>query len=328
MATRDEVARRAGVSSSTVSYVISGQRPISAATRERVHQAMRDLDYTPNAFARGLAGSRRGLVALHYPPTTHGLSSSSFEYISAAAERSRDRGYHLLLWTNPIDDAAGLHSLVGQQLVDGVILMEVRPEDPRIAVLQASGTPFVTVGRPADIEGVAYVDDDFDSLADQTIDHLADLGHRRVMLLTSAHTVRVIRAMEVRARQRGVQLALAHNEDSVRGGREAFARLRAMDPAPTAVATASETALLGLYHAAALAGVRIPDDLSVVGLAVGTVGAEMLLPELTTVSPPSTRMSTTAVDVLADMIEGKVADVPQSLLAPTLMVRASSAPPA
>ena len=90
MATREDVARRAGVSPSTVSYVISGQRPISPTTRERVEARHARPRIHTDAFAAGLAG--KGIVALHYPADQPGLGTTQFDYVASASERARDRG--------------------------------------------------------------------------------------------------------------------------------------------------------------------------------------------------------------------------------------------
>jgi DNA-binding LacI/PurR family transcriptional regulator len=94
LATMADVARVAGVSRSTVSYVLSGTRPISDETRQQVLRAMKDLDYTPNALAQGLAGKRTGIIALIFPIGEVGFSLTDFEYIQAASEQARSDGYH------------------------------------------------------------------------------------------------------------------------------------------------------------------------------------------------------------------------------------------
>lgn len=337
MATRDDVARRAGVSSSTVSYVISGKRPISSATRERVERAMGELNYTPNAFARGLAGARKGIIAVHFPSTPYGLDTTQFEYVAAASERARFRGYHLILWTNPLDDLEGLESLVSQGLVDGVILMEVHLVDRRIPVLQRSQVPFATIGRPEHCDGIIYVDDDFESLVRQAIDHVADLGHHDVVFLTQPHEAveqghgpltRTEQAIGLPAARRGINLTHLHAGNTVRAGHGAFGQLMGLHPRPTAVISFNERATSGLLHAAAMANVTIPDDLTIVGLSVAPDAAEMLTPPLTTVSPHSETIARKAVDALTDVIEDKAVEVPQLLITPTLTVRGSSAGPA
>lgn len=309
-ATRDDVARLAGVSSSTVSYAISGRRTISVATRRRVEAAMAELNYTPNAFARGLAGARGGILALHYPYGRRGVTSSEFEYVAAATDRARERGYHLLLWSNPIDDVEGLGSLVSEGLVDGVILMELTARDDRVAVLSRSRLPFTNIGRPDDVEGLWFVDADYDSLARQAVDHLADLGHRRVFFLGqsirapergSGPLDRTTRALRGPADERGLSLETHAATDSVPGGRRAFDAFAASTARPTAVLAFNEMALAGFVQAAAAAGRSIPDDLTVVALSIGDLAAEMTSPPLTTVNlpeptsrPPRSTTSSTA----------------------------------
>lgn len=298
---------------------------------------MKDLDYTPNALAQGLAGSRRGIIAIHFPYHLHGLNITEFEYITAASERALRRGYHLLLWSNSIDDLDGLGSLVNQRLVDGVILMEVLLVDPRIPVLRKNALPFAMIGRPEDTEGVIYVDNDFEALAREAIDYLADLGHRDIVYLAQSDEAiatghgpfaRTERAIGLPAWRRGVNLVRLHADCSLRAGSQALDHLSGLKPRPTAVIGFNEMATSGLLHAAALAGIAIPDDLAVVGLGMAAGAAEMLIPPLTTVSPQSRLIADKAVDALIDVIEGAEDGTPQVLIAPTLTIRDSSAPSA
>jgi DNA-binding LacI/PurR family transcriptional regulator len=334
-ATRDDVARLAGVSASTVSYAISGRRTISAGTRQRVEQAMADLSYTPNAFARGLAGSRGGILALHYPYSRRGVTSSEFEYVAAATDRARERGYHLLLWSHPINDVDGLGSLVSEGLVDGVILMELTADDARVAVLSDSGVPFSNIGRPDDADGLWFIDADYESLGRQAVDHLADLGHEHVFFLSqsiaspergSGPLDRATSSLRRPARERGVRIDTHLADNSVPGGREAFGVFDALPARPTAVLAFNEMALAGFVQSAAAAGRSIPGDISVVALSIGDLAAEMTSPPLTTVSPPGIEIAASAVDDLVDRIEGRRHDAPHVLVPPRLVVRGSSAP--
>jgi DNA-binding LacI/PurR family transcriptional regulator len=335
-ATRDDVARLAGVSSSTVSYAISGRRTISEATRLRVERAMVELDYTPNAFARGLAGARGGILALHYPCSPYGVTSSEFEYVTAATEQARRCGYHLVLWSNPIDDIEGLGSLVSERLVDGVILMELTSTDARVEVLERAGTPFTNIGRPDDARRLCFVDADYEAMGRIAVEHVADLGHEHVFLLSkglgalergAGPLTRTTRALSGPVRDRGLRVEAVHADTSVRGGREAFAVFAALEPRPTAVLSVNEMALAGFVQAAALAGCRVPDDLTVVALSIGDLAAEMTSPPLTTVSPPGEQIAAAAVDDLVAAIEGRRGQGAQLLVAPRLTVRGSSAPP-
>ena len=297
---------------------------------------MVELNYTPNAFARGLAGSRGGILALHYPYGRRGVTSSEFEYVAAATDRARERGYHLLLWSTPIDDVESLESLVSEGLVDGVVLMELTPEDDRVAVLTEARVPFTNIGRPDDVAGLWFVDADYDVLGRLAVEHLVALGHERAFFLSqsvgshergSGPLARASRALDDAARRAALALEVHEAPVSVTGGRAAFDAFVASPSRPTAVVAFNETALAGFVQAAALAGCSVPHDVSVVALSIGDLAADMTSPPLTTVSPPGVELAAAAVDHLVDRLEGRRQDALHLLVAPVLVVRGSSARP-
>src|SRR5438128_10940604 len=106
MATIHDVARQAGVSVSTVSYVINGTRKISDATSARVRLAMEELGYRPNAFARGLASKRTRTIGLMFPTPERGLGVTELEFVTSTAEACRNAGYQMILWTNEVHELA------------------------------------------------------------------------------------------------------------------------------------------------------------------------------------------------------------------------------
>ncbi|PRB69341.1 LacI family DNA-binding transcriptional regulator [Arthrobacter sp. MYb213] len=335
MATRDDVARLAGVSPSTVSYVISGRRKISDATKARVLAAMRELRYTPNAFAQGLAGARRGILALHFPTSVDGYSSTEFEYVTAAMERARMFGYHMLLWSNPMTDVMGLESLVAQKLVAGVLLMEVSISDPRFDVLRRAKIPFASIGRPDDNADVTYVDNDFAEAGRIAVEHLASLGHRSIMYINvsveeqeagNGPGIRTIRAIREAVEGRDMLLQEVPVENNARGGRAAWEAYLELRPRPTAVLGLKEFATAGFVNAAGMASWQIPKDLSVIALGVGDRSAEMVAPALTTVAPSGEHISHAAVEALVQLIEGRTQQVLQELITPVMIERESSGP--
>src|ERR1035437_1990215 len=121
MATISDVARLAGVSVSTVSYVVSGTRPISAATAQQGRAAIVELGYQPNACARGLASRRTRTLGLMFPTPDRGLGVTELEFITSAAQACREAKYQMVLWTTQIHESAELKALTGSGLVDGVI---------------------------------------------------------------------------------------------------------------------------------------------------------------------------------------------------------------
>src|SRR6266702_2143183 len=147
MATIRDVAQHAGVSVSTVSYVINGTRPISEATVTRVRAAMDELGYRPHALARGLATRRSRIIGLLFPTPERGLGVTELEFVTSVAEACRAVGYQMILWTAEVHERAELKALTGAGLVDGVIVMEIRLDDDRIGLLRDAGLPFAMIGQ-------------------------------------------------------------------------------------------------------------------------------------------------------------------------------------
>jgi DNA-binding LacI/PurR family transcriptional regulator/transposase len=334
--TMADVARRAGVSVSTVSYAMTGTRPISEATRERIRRAMLGLGYTPNALARGLRGKRSHILAVLFPKNEWHIDLGAMEYILGASDHAQRRGYHLLLWTSEalaLDELAGL---ARQGLVDGALLMEVRLEDPRIDVLRESRLTFTMLGRNAEPGDLDYVDTNFEQCARLAVGHLAGLGHRNLGFVhQNAETIEAGRGNAIRlrdcmvrsAREAGVDLTALTCRRSAAGGREAFAGLVAADPRATAVIAFNEQATPGLMAAAAESGRRIPQDFSVLAVDMPAQGALMATPTVTTVGPGAAAMGRAAVDMLIRRVEGERPDgATQRLFDGELTVRGSSGP--
>ncbi len=332
MATRDDVARLAGVSASTVSYAISGRRAISEDTRERVFAAMRELDYTPNPLARGLAGATKGFLALHYPLREQGISPMEVRYFTTAADAARERGFQLLLWTGSTTEILPLRELISQKLVDGVVLMEVESQDPRIELLIERDIRFVLLGRNADPSGLAYVDTDFEAAARMALEHLVDRGHRTLLFVGGAPferdghghgpTIRTVTELERLSPDYGVSLRLWTGPRSYPSGRQAFSHFRENAADTTAVIIFNDPATVAFANAAELHGVRIPEDLSVLSIGMGEDAAE-LDPPISSVTPPVAQLTDAAVRILAASVESHPEEHPQLLLNAELVDRGS-----
>ena len=321
--TMADVARRAGVSASTVSYALTGARPISPPTRDRILRAMRDLGYTPNAFARGLKSKRSRIIAVLFPKDERDLGLSSTEYIFGASDHAQDRGYHLLLWTTGVDALDDLGRLARQGLVDGALLMEVRLRDPRIDVLRKAGLTFAMIGRNADPAGIEFADTNFDQCARVAIGHLAGQGHRHIGFVNlNAATVRAGRSNAIRlrdgilraAREAGVRVSAVAAESSPAGGREAFVDLLTQDPETTAAIAFNEQAVPGILSAAVGLGWRIPDDFSILCIDMPAQAALMTTPTMTTVGPSAAGMGQAAAEMLIRRLEGDSHDGPTQVL--------------
>ncbi|HUI70499.1 MAG TPA: LacI family DNA-binding transcriptional regulator, partial [Spirochaetia bacterium] len=184
-----DVAKKAGVSISTVSYVLSGTRPVSEKTKNLIFTTMRELGYQPHALARGLASKKSRIISLLYSVPERGLGETEIEFVTNAAEAAMERGYHLVLWTSEMNDPEHLRQLIGQGLVDGLILMEVLAKDERVRFLSENGIPFTMVGRCEDSSGLCYADIDFEQTTRDAVGHLAALGHSRIAFVNQSREV-------------------------------------------------------------------------------------------------------------------------------------------
>jgi hypothetical protein len=143
-----DVAQRAGVSRSTVSYVLSGSRPISPETRRRVEQAIEELQFRPHAGARSIRSGRNGVIAMALPMVHGAHNQVQMPYVWAALTAAQDLGFKMLMLTDDDGESAIRDSVTGSQ-VDGVMLMEVQRNDPRVPLLSSLKCPAILVCAPS-----------------------------------------------------------------------------------------------------------------------------------------------------------------------------------
>ena len=331
-ATMAEIADRAGVALSTVSYVLSGKRSVSQKMRERVLAAIEELDYRPHGPARALASGASHTIALFLPSPQWQLVPVQQTFVAAATQATSASDYALLLSTAPADPET-IARLVAGGRADGVILMETLQDDPRVERVRADGHPFTLIGRTRDVTGISYVDMDFGDAVETSLAHLARLGHTCVALfnfppdLLEAGYMSALIARDVFERRapdfgiRGIQVPCSH------APREAFAvaaRLLRSEPACTAAITTGWqfTALLSALRAANL---HVPDDFSVVSV-IAAQYAEMLSPSLTGIEWPAFEAGKMAAEMLIEQLTVQNAPLRQHLFAAELVVRESTGP--
>ena len=337
MTTMSDVARRAGVSLSTVSYALTGSRPISQRTRDRVLAAMAELDYQPNAMARGLASRRTTLLGLMLPMDERGLGATETAFVTGAAATAGESGYHLMLHPAAATDLDALRQLGNRRLLDGALLMEVQLDDPRVPLLRRLGVPFVLIGRTADPADLPYVDIDFDQTVRDAVTYLVGLGHRDIVYVN--HSVaelesgygparRSAEAFQDAMRAHGLHPVMVPAQDSADGGRRALAEALNRVPELTAVLAMNESALFGVLGGLTDRGLRVPQDVSVVSMVTSEAVAELATPALTSMTSPGSALGRLGVQVLVRILDPEGADrtTHQALLPCTLQVRGTSAP--
>ncbi|MEV4754313.1 LacI family DNA-binding transcriptional regulator [Micromonospora sp. NPDC049559] len=326
-----DVARHAGVSRSTVSYVLSGNRSISAETIAKVERSIAALQFRPHAGARSIRTGRTGVIAMALPMLHGPHNQVQMPYVWAALTASQEAGLKLLMLTDD-DGETAIRDAVGSALVDGVMLMEVQRRDPRVGLLRSLKCPAVLVGTPDDPGGLPYVDFDFALGGRLCAEHLLELGHTDVGFLGQpAETYRrgVAYAAHARdgaleaLRQRGARADWEACEPSPDGVSGALRALLERNPATSGLIVYNEWALPLVLDRLTALGHRVPRDISVVAICPDDAVDQLPRP-VTSVSLPVEALARTAVEHLAGAINGD-RQAPVTMLAPRLRPRDTTA---
>lgn len=329
----DDIARKAGVSRATVSRVINNKGYVHAETRARVTQVIEQEQFIPNPAARMLVTQRTniiGIVAPYLPST----SFDEYRYLSALIQGvtrvTHERDFDVLLWLEQPNDPDGhfYRRLLQNRLMDGLLLGVVKKNDPLLLHLIHQKIPFVAVDRPMEYQDqVSYVTVDNLSGTREAVRHLVALGRRRIATITGRqdHPDGIERLMGYQQilEEAGIPYdpALVHHGDfSAPAGYHGMKALLACQP--DAVFASSDATALGALQAIEEAGLRVPDDIAVVGFDDLPL-AVTVTPKLTTVHHPVIDKGERAATLLLDMIEGKVTGVHQEFLPAYLVVRES-----
>ncbi|MBV1854403.1 LacI family DNA-binding transcriptional regulator [Catellatospora tritici] len=331
-----EIARLAGVSRSTVSYALSGRRTVSAETRRRIEQVIAEAGYRPNAAARALKEGRTRTLGLVIPPASRRLTDMQLGFVASVVEAAARVDLDVLLSPSGGDHDRSFERVITGQRVDGVILMEIRLEDARVARLQQTGTPFVTIGRTAHPEHMSWVDVDYAGLIGRCVHHLADLGHRHIALINRSQELvaagygpghRALAGFTDAVAQRDLSGLAVCCADETTAGQACMEQLLADHPQITAVATINEAALPGMQRALDDAGLAVPRDFSITGV-VAQHWAEDFRPPLTAADVPAHDMGARAVELLLQRIAEPTSAPRHLLIAPPIALRASTGPSA
>lgn len=334
MATIYDVARLAGVSAATVSRYVSQSVGVKASTAERIQRAIEATGFERNQLASALTTKRTGLIGFL---TSDLLNPFTAEVAHAMTEEAGAAGFSLLtaVTSGREDRFLRMLSDLRQHQVDAVIATP--PETPRIvqalAELARAGTPVTTIGIELDEPVAGFVSVDTYSGARAAIDHLVQLGHRRIGFIAGPdplHTGRgrfdgytdALRA----ARIRPAKTLVVRSDADRKGGADALGRLLDSARPPTAVFCLNDVLALGALQASHSRQIRVPEQLSVVGFD-DIAMASHASPPLTTIAQPKTELGRTAARMVIDQLSGSV-DRKATRLPCELIVRGSTAAPA
>lgn len=315
--TMQHIADMLKISKSTVSRALSGDRRVKPETREKVLKLARELNYRPNPLASGLARRRSNIIGVITPFAPRSLSDPFYlEFVGGIGDYAMTRGYSLLLSPTYEQragrDAGSTHvEMTEVHRVDGLILTEPRVDDERIEYLRANGVPFVFLGTPPQGEDVPWVDGDNVGGVRLAIDHLVSLGHSRIACIAGSPDQTAAARRLAGYRQGLAAHGIDYDESLVfpgdfteAGGYEAGRRIAEAwrERGITAVFASNDVMAIGAIRALKESGLRVPEDVAVVGFDGIHLG-HYIDPPLTTVRQPIYEMGRAACRLLIDLAD-------------------------
>jgi DNA-binding LacI/PurR family transcriptional regulator len=328
MATLQDIAVAVGVTPTTVANALKGRGNVSEATRKRILKCAEELKYRPNMLARSLAQGKTCTLGFLLPT----IANPFYPEIAEAIERTANQhGYQMLLCNTLYDSALGLQHLdrLVSRWVDGIIVMGSSMDISAVSAQFRRGLPTVLCDWQEDeaVGDIPQVSVDFRTAGKLAAQHLLELGHRQPAIIVD-EPQQTLRLEGFRATLQTVGLSLEQEmiqqgHSTLESGYAAAQRLLALPTRPTAIFATTDWMALGAIEAALDAGLRVPQDLSVIGLDDIVVSAH-IRPPLTTVAVPKFQLAKEATELLFGLIN-EVSDLTLSrLIEPTLVVRQST----
>ncbi|WP_369700777.1 ribose operon transcriptional repressor RbsR [Pantoea sp. At-9b] len=329
MATMKDVARLAGVSTSTVSHVINNNRFVSEQVREKVEQAIRTLNYAPSALARSLKINQTRTIGMLLTASNNPFYS---EVVRGVENSCYERGYSLILCNTEGDEERMNRSLetLLQKRVDGLLIMCTETHLPSADILNRYPSIPMVMMDWAPFEGRGDIIQDNALLGgEMATQHLIDRGYRRIACIAGP-----LDKTPARLRLDGFQKAMANSglpvlpgyvvdgDFEFQGGFNAMNQLLTLDPLPEAVFTSNDAMAVGVYHALFQAGLRVPQDIAVMGYDNIEL-SRYLTPPLSTVHQPKDELGELAIDTLIHRMSDPDASQQTLVLTPELVERGS-----
>jgi LacI family transcriptional regulator len=330
--TMHDVADRAEVSIATVSRVVNGSGGVSKKLEQRVLQAMQELNYHPSSLARSFKMRETRLIGLIIPLLDHPFFSRLAQVMEQELFRNN---YRAIICNTEEDEERELEyiELLLRQRIDGVIINSAIENTDYLLELQAQDVPCVLIDRNVEAFECSKVFSDNSQGGYLGMKYLLDLGHRDIRVIAPFDF-----AHPVRHRIRGIRDALAEygipeppdmvsmsDDPSFEMGINAGVAFAQMDPRPTAIFALTDVTAIGVMRGLAGMGLRVPEDISVMGYDNIPL-SEYVLPSLTTVAQPIAAMGKKAVEVLLEHIKNPETVADKAVLPSELIVRESTIP--
>ena len=331
MSTLHDVAKLAGVSPMTVSRVVNGSDAVSPLLRERVEQALAETGYMPNKLARSLRARRTDTIALLLPDMTNPFFTTLAHGVETAA---REAGLTMILANSDEreDEEQRLAQMLLQRQVDGILVVTAGTGEDTIRLCRDHDVPFVAVDRRPEGAEADVVRTDSEDGAHKLGQLLVELGHRNMAALAGPASVptaadRVAGFRRAVVTEAGLPEPLVlYGSFSIESGRDMALRAMATEPRPTAVFAANNFVAIGTQHALLELGLRVPEDVAVVGFDDLPV-AMVTFPFLTVVAQPAFEIGLQSVAVLLDRLANPDGPTRDVILPTRLVIRQSSGGP-
>ena len=323
-----QVAKRAGVSTATVSRTINNLR-VRPGTARRVRQAIEELKYFPNTHARSLVSGRSRIVGLIVSDITNPFFP---ELVKGFEDAATQKGYEVLLSNTEYDSsrmATGVRRML-ERKVDAVAIMTSEMDRSFTQQLAGRDIPMVFLDVGTVEKHVSNIKVDYASGISQAVEHLIGLGHRRVAFISGPadlKSARIRQSAFLKAMQKrgmGDPAWIETGNHRIDGGFQAMSRMLDRTPLPTAVLSSNDLTALGALRAIRRKGLRVPDDLSVVGFDDIAL-AEFTEPPLTTVRLPREEIAGKAFEALLASLSDTTHMGAEYQISPQLVVRESTA---
>jgi len=326
--TLEDIARLSGASRSTVSRVVNGDENVSAATRQRVLDVIRQHNYQPNQAARRLAAGRTDTFGLVIPAASGATFSNPYfsQVIQGVSNTCNQQDYSLMLWLSDLEhEQRILRHLANNNLMDGVVVSFTLANDPIVETLARGQLPFVIIGHHPN-PSINSVDIDHRQAAYLATRHLVEHGFRRIATICGPRS-----QIAGQDRLQGFQQALAEaslfdsnlvieGDFGEASGYNAMQKL--LPQKPDAIFAANDIMAAGAYRAIYESGLKIPDDIAIIGFDDIPLAAQ-LNPPLTTIRQPLHRLGQLAVERLIEILREPQSPPRQTTLAPELVLRQS-----
>lgn len=328
-----DVAKAAGVSIATVSYVLNNKSAFySEKTRQQVLAAVESVGYTPNVTARNLKSSQTRLIGYAYHRVPQGQVNSVLDQFTYyLAQEAEAAGYHILAFTYPPEDPVPVYDeLIRKGQVDAFAIASTVTHDPRIAFLLERDFPFVSFGRSNADWDFSWVDTDGTLGVRQAVEHLISLGHRRIAMVgwpeeSISGNFRLEGYLQGLL-QAGIKIRpeyILHVEHSEASGRMAVAQLMNLPQPPTAIIAIDDLVAIGVMNEGIARGLPVGREFAVIGFDDTPLG-QYLRPSLTTLRQPIEDICRALIITLDDIVNQRFDNPRQQLIAPELIIRESS----